>query len=92
MTCFYCEGDMIDSTTTYVEDFGNCIVIIRNVPCSKCSQCGEVSYNGTVLKQIEKIVDDAYCQKLYDNCKSNPDNSNDNISLEDFAKELRIEL
>lgn len=48
MTCFYCKGDMVDSTTTYVEDLGNCI-IIRNVPCSKCSQCGEVSYNGTVL-------------------------------------------
>lgn len=54
MTCFYCKGDMLDSTTTYVEDLGNCIIIIRNVPCSKCSQCGEVSYNGTVLKQLEK--------------------------------------
>lgn len=29
MTCFYCKGDMIDSTTTYVENLGNCIVIIR---------------------------------------------------------------
>lgn len=57
MTCFYCKGDMLDSTTTYVEDLGNCIIIIRNVPCLKCSQCGEVSYNGTVLKQLEKIVD-----------------------------------
>lgn len=57
MTCFYCKGDMLDSTTTYVEDLGNCIIIIRNVPCSKCSQCGEVSYSGTVLKQLEKIVD-----------------------------------
>lgn len=57
MTCFYCKGDMLDSTTTYVEDLGNCIIIIRNVPCSKCSQCGEVSYNGAVLKQLEKIVD-----------------------------------
>lgn len=57
MTCFYCKGDMVDSTTTYVEDLGNCIIIIRNVPCSKCSQCGEVSYNGAVLRQLEKIVD-----------------------------------
>ena len=36
MTCFYCKGDMLDSTTTYVEDLGNCIIIIRNVPCSVC--------------------------------------------------------
>lgn len=54
--CFYCKGDLIESTTTYMEDLGNCIVIIKNVPCNKCSQCGEVSYNGTVMKQIENII------------------------------------
>lgn len=54
--CFYCKGNLIESTTTYMEDLGNCIVIIKNVPCSKCSQCGEVSYNGTVIKQIENII------------------------------------
>lgn len=58
MTCFYCKGDMLDSTTTYVEDLGNCIIIIRNVPCSKCSQCGEVSYNDTMhrTKRIDVTV------------------------------------
>ena len=39
-----------------MEDLGNCIVIIKNVPCSKCSQCGEVSYSGTVVREIEKII------------------------------------
>lgn len=48
---------MIDSTTTYMEDLGNCIVIIKNVPCHKCPQCGEISYTGTVVKQIEKIIE-----------------------------------
>lgn len=57
MTCFYCKGDMKESTTTYMEDLGSCIVIIKNVPCTKCSQCGEVSYNGTVIRQIEKIIE-----------------------------------
>lgn len=57
MTCFYCKGDMTDSTTTYMEDLGNCIIIIKNVPCLKCSQCGEVSYSGTVIRQIENIIE-----------------------------------
>ncbi len=57
MTCFYCKGNMKESTTTYMEDLGSCIVIIKNVPCTKCSQCGEVSYNGTVIRQIEKIIE-----------------------------------
>lgn len=47
---------MIESTTTYMEDLGHCIVIIKNVPCLKCFQCGETSFNGTVVKQIEEII------------------------------------
>ena len=56
MTCFYCKGNMKPDTTTYMEDLGNCIVIIKNVPCNKCTQCGEITYSGVTLKQIEEIV------------------------------------
>lgn len=56
MTCFFCKGNMEAGTTTYMEDLGNCIVIIKNVPCHKCSQCGEVTYSGTTMKQIERII------------------------------------
>ena len=56
MTCFYCKGTMNPDTTTYMEDLGTCIVIIKNVPCNKCAQCGEVSYSGVTVKRIEEIV------------------------------------
>ena len=56
MTCFYCKGDMTEATTTYMEDLGKCIVIVKNVPCNKCTQCGEISYSGTVVAQLEKII------------------------------------
>lgn len=57
MKCFLCKGDMFDGTATRVADFGKCVIIIRNVPCLKCEQCGETAYIGTVVKQIEKIID-----------------------------------
>lgn len=57
MKCFFCKGDMLEGTTTHVADLGKCIIIIRNVPCLKCTQCGETSYIGTVVKQIEEIID-----------------------------------
>ena len=57
MRCIHCKGTYTDGTTTHVADLGNCIVIIRGVPCSKCEQCGEISYVGTVVRQIEIIVD-----------------------------------
>ena len=57
MNCFFCKGDMAEGVTTHVADLGACIIIVRNVPCMKCSQCGETSYSGTVVRQLEKIVD-----------------------------------
>jgi len=57
MNCFFCKGDMLDGTATRVTDLDKCVIVIRNVPCLKCDQCGETAYIGTVVKQIEKIVD-----------------------------------
>lgn len=57
MTCFMCKGEIISSTTTFMVDLGNCIIIVKNVPCSQCSQCGEITYSNEVAKRLEKIVD-----------------------------------
>lgn len=57
MTCFYCKGNMSASTTTHFEQLDNCYVIIKNVPCMKCEQCGEVVYTAAVAKRIEQIID-----------------------------------
>lgn len=51
MNCFYCKGDMVPDFTTHVAELENCIVIIKHVPCLKCSQCGEVVYTGTTLQK-----------------------------------------
>ena len=56
MTCFFCKGTMQESTTTHFQQMENCIVIVKGVPCSKCSQCGEITYTGTVAKRLEQIV------------------------------------
>ena len=40
-----------------VAELENCIVIIKHVPCLKCSQCGEVVYTGTTLQKIEQILE-----------------------------------
>ena len=48
--------------TTSVTDLGNCLIIIRNVPCYKCTQCNEVTYTGDVVKKIEEIIE--HCRKM----------------------------
>ena len=59
MSCYMCKGgSMVMSTTNHVVSLDNgCIIIIKNVPCEKCSQCGEVWYSGDVAEQLEKIVE-----------------------------------
>ena len=55
--CFFCKGNMVEDTTNYMVDLDGHYIIIRNVPCHKCTQCGEVSYSGEVVVRIEKIIE-----------------------------------
>ena len=56
MCCFYCKGEMKESISNYMTDIDGQFIIIKNVLCHKCSQCGEVSYSGKVVANIESIV------------------------------------
>lgn len=58
MKCLGCKtGDMIESTNTYFAKLKNCYIIIENVPCLKCEQCGEVFYKTSVLENIDNIIE-----------------------------------
>ena len=57
MNGFLCKGNMVDGFTTYMADLGNCIIIIKNVPCHRCTQCGEESFSGDIVQKIEEIID-----------------------------------
>ena len=52
MTCFYCKGNIESSTTTYMTDYQGCYIIIKNVPCEKCSQCGQVQLTSLWIQPI----------------------------------------
>jgi YgiT-type zinc finger domain-containing protein len=57
MKCFFCKGAINDGLTTYVADLGVCVIVIRSVPCHKCTQCGEISYNLSVGERLEQIAE-----------------------------------
>lgn len=46
---------MADAITIYVEKLQNGILIIKNVPCKKCVQCGEEFFSMAIMKEIEKL-------------------------------------
>ena len=58
MKCLACKTDtMTESTNTYFAELKNCYIIIENVPCLKCDQCGEVFYKASVLEKIDDIIE-----------------------------------
>jgi YgiT-type zinc finger domain-containing protein len=44
------------STTTHVVNYKGCVIVIKNVPCEECEQCGEKYYTDEVAEQLEKMV------------------------------------
>ena len=54
--CFYCKGVMENGFSNYMADIEGHFVIIKNIPCHKCRQCGEVSYSGKTVAHIEEII------------------------------------
>ena len=73
MLCMECGAKAEKGFTTDVTDLGNCLIIVRNVPCYKCTECNEIIYTGDVIKKLENIVNVA--QKMMQE-----------ISIIDYAK------
>ena len=58
MKCLICKADtMKDDTSTYFAQLDHCYVIIENVPCKKCTQCGEAVYSASVMERIDEILE-----------------------------------
>ena len=54
----FCKNKTIlEATTTHVVNYKNSIIIIKNVPCLECEQCGEKFYTDEVAEKLERIVD-----------------------------------
>jgi len=57
MKCISCKGELKDHSTHDYNDLGTCIIIVRGVPCQKCTECDEIIFNFHTDLRIEKIVD-----------------------------------
>lgn len=58
--CFYCKcKDTIPSLHTHVVTYKNSVIVIKNVPCLACAQCGEKYYSDEVMEKLDEIVEQA---------------------------------
>jgi len=57
MNCFHCKGKMKDSLTIHLVKLEACMIIVKNVPCTECVQCGATYFDNDVALQLERIVE-----------------------------------
>ena len=57
--CPLCGGTKQAGKTTYTADLGFGVVVVRNVPATVCSQCGEEWIDPCTASKLERITDDA---------------------------------
>lgn len=57
--CGICGEIAFEGTTTFTVDYGNGIIVVRNVPAMVCTQCGETWLTNGISEQLEQFVDDA---------------------------------
>jgi len=57
MECEICKAETIEKTVTYTEDVDQITVMVSHVPAEVCTECGHTWYHGTVVAELEKIVE-----------------------------------
>ena len=63
--CPLCGGRKYDGTATFSADIGSGVVVVRRVPATVCSQCGEEWISDETAEKLERIVDDARARRLH---------------------------
>ena len=56
MKCISCGAKTVAGTTSDVTDLQKCLIIVRNTPCNKCTECNEIIYTGDVIKRLDEII------------------------------------
>ncbi len=57
--CPLCKGSIVQGSSTFTVDLGSGVVVVRDVPASVCSQCGEEWLSNDTSMKLETIVESA---------------------------------
>ena len=58
--CMFCKCNTVKpGLDTFMANYNGCILIVKNVPCEECEQCGAKYYSDSVMEKLEKITSEA---------------------------------
>lgn len=54
--CYFCKGEVVHQNVTIDYRWGHDLVVINDVPCGVCMQCGEKYLSSGVYKELERMA------------------------------------
>ena len=61
--CMFCKCQTVrPSLDTFLANYKGSILIVKNVPCEECEQCGAKYYSDDVMEKLEQITNEAKAQ------------------------------
>jgi YgiT-type zinc finger domain-containing protein len=63
--CITCEVSLQQSKTTIEKKFNDVSYTINDVPVTVCPKCGESYVDNSVLKKIEKVINENPSAKVH---------------------------
>lgn len=58
MNCILCKANLTEGCVNHIVDFGEGIIIIKDVPANICNQCGEYYLDTNTALKLEGMVDE----------------------------------
>ena len=51
--CYFCRGEIVEKKIQHIHEWGNKIIIFKDLPAEVCKQCGEVYLSPEVIEKID---------------------------------------
>ena len=54
--CVFCKGKVKQDVTDFIESNAHHVIIVKDVPCEKCKQCGETYFDNGIVQALERTL------------------------------------
>jgi YgiT-type zinc finger domain-containing protein len=54
--CYYCKGTIVKKKIRHIHEWGDRVIIFKDVPAEVCSQCGEVYFEPDMIEAMDNVT------------------------------------
>ena len=54
--CYYCRGEIFKNEIRHIHEWGDKVIIFKDIPAEVCSQCGEAYFDPDVVEMMDDVT------------------------------------